>query len=144
MPPSGLPLLPDFIGQASSSVQEWASDVGATVKIKENTKAIGPAGSVVKQEPAPGQPLLAGQDIRITVVPLSSSQNSRFTYDIPKDAGEDVTIRIMARDNTGESQVYEGKHKGGTKVEIPIGINVTTRFRVYVDDLLKEEKVVEP
>lgn len=143
MPPAGLPLLPDFIGQASSSVQEWASGVGASVKIRENAKAIGPAGTVVKQEPEPGQPLLEGQDIRITVVPLSSSQSSRFTYSIPSDLG-DVTIRIMARDNTGESQVYEGKHKGGTKVEIPIGINVTTRFRVYVDDLLKEEKVVEP
>lgn len=143
MPPAGLPLLPDFIGQASSSVQEWAGGVGAAVKMKENAKAVGPAGTVVKQEPEPGQPLMEGQDIRITVVPLSSNSSSRFTYVVPRDAG-DVTVRIMARDNTGESQVYEGQHKGGAKVEIPIGIEVTTRFRVYLDDILKQEKVVEP
>jgi serine/threonine-protein kinase len=144
MPPLGLPLLPDFIGQASSSVQEWASGVGAQVKMKENAKAVGPAGTVVKQDPEPGQPLMEGHDIHITVVPLASSQSARFTYVVPASGPDEVTVRIMARDNTGESKVYEGKHRGGTKVEIPIGITVTTRFRVYVDDLLKEERVVEP
>jgi hypothetical protein len=118
--------------------------VGASVKTKEDAKAVGVAGTVVKQNPAAGQPLMEGEDVQITVVPLvAAGQSSRFTYQLPADSGE-VTVRIMARDNRGESKVYEGKHQGGTTVQVPIGINSTTRFRVYVNDVLKEERVVEP
>lgn len=143
MPPAGVPLLPDFTGQTADQVREWAGGVGASVKIKENPKAIGVSGTVVKQDPLPGQPLMENQDVRVTIVPLNSDQSTRLTYIVPTDAGE-VTVRVMARDNRGESQVYEGKHHGGAKLEIPIGVTVTTRFRIYVDDLLKEERVVEP
>lgn len=143
MPPAGLPLLPDFIGMTADEARQWASGVNASIKIKEDASAVGQSGSVVKQDPLPGQPLLEGQDIRITVVPINSGQSARLTYQIPSELGE-VTVRIMARDNRGESQIYEGKHRGGAVVEVPIGVNTTTRFRIYIDDLLKEERVVEP
>jgi eukaryotic-like serine/threonine-protein kinase len=142
LPPAGLPLLPNFIGQSAQAVESWAKDVGAKVKTREDAKAVGVSGSVVKQYPVAGQPLLEDQDVSIVIVPLDSG-GGRFTYKVPSDQGE-VTVRIMARDSRGESKVYEGKHKGKETVEIPIGVNTTTRFRVYVEDILKEERVVEP
>lgn len=143
LPPAGLPLLPSFIGKPARFAEEWAKDVGAKVKMREDPKAVGVSGTIVKQYPTAGQPLLEDQDVSIVIVPLESGQGSRFTYKVPSDS-DSVTVRIMARDNRGESKVYEGKHQGGQTVEIPIGINATTRFRVYVDDILKEERVVEP
>ncbi len=144
LPPAGAPLLPDFSGQTLDVVRSWAAGVRAEIHVKENPKAAGAAGTVVKQSPAPGQPLLEGEKVKITVVPLlSSGKGSRLTYLVPR--GEDeVTVRIVARDNRGESEVYEGRHEGGEKVEVPIGVNSTTRIRIYVNDVLKEEKVLEP
>jgi serine/threonine-protein kinase len=144
LPPAGLPLLPDFAGKSVDDVKTWAAGVSASVKVKEDPKAVGPLGSVAKQDPIAGQPLLEGEEVQVTIVPLvAAGQGARFTYKVPDGAG-DVTIRIMARDNRGESSVYEGKHKGGAVVEIPIGVNTTTRFRVYMNDVLQEERVVEP
>jgi eukaryotic-like serine/threonine-protein kinase len=141
--PVGLPLLPDFFGKTAEQTREWADGVNATVKIKEDAKAIGVAGTVVKQDPAPGQPLLEGQDVMVTIVAGVPGSKSRFSYQMPFDSTEAV-VRIMARNDQGETQVYEGKHKGGALLEVPVAVRTTTRFRVYVDDVLKEEKVVEP
>lgn len=142
-PPVGLPLLPDFIGKTADNARDWADGVNAVVKIKEDAKSVGAAGTIVKQDPPAGQPLLEDQDILITIVPVTGGLKSRFGYQVPSELGQ-VTIRIMARNDQGENQIYEGKHKGGSTVEVPAYVRTTTRFRVYVDDVLKEEKVVEP
>lgn len=143
-PPVGLPLVPDFIGKAVSVANEWAGGVNANVKVKEHAGAIGSAGTIVKQEPAAGQPLLEDQDIAVTIVPLAAGNSkSRFSYEVPGDQS-DATVRIMARNDQGESQIYEGRHKGGAVVEVPVQVKTTTRFRVYLNDVLKEERVIEP
>ncbi len=142
-PPVGLPLVPDFIGKTADNARDWASGVNATVKVKEDARSVGVAGTVVKQDPPAGQPLMEEQDILVTIVPVTGGLKSRFQYQVPADMGE-VTVRINARNTQGETQIYEGKHKGGSIVEVPAYVKTTTRFRVYVDDVLKEEKVVEP
>lgn len=141
-PPVGLPLVPDFMGQTPDQVKEWATGVNASVKVKEDSKAVGAAGTVVKQDPSAGQPLMEDQEIYVVVV-AATGNKTRFTFQVPSDVVE-ATIRINARDDKGESQVYEGKHKGGSVVEIPVSVTAPTRFRVYMDDVLKEEKVLEP
>ncbi|MCG3204543.1 MAG: hypothetical protein KCHDKBKB_01258 [Elusimicrobia bacterium] len=141
-PPVGLPLLPDFIGKSMEEVTQWATGVNAKVKIKEDPKAVGLTGTVVKQVPTPGQPLMEDQDVMVTIVSVSGAA-PRFTFSVPGDPVE-VTVKIMARNDKGESQIYEGRHKGGTLIEVPVAVTVPTRFRVYVDDVLKEERVVEP
>ena len=141
-PPAGLPLVPSFIGKSVDAANEWASGVNAVVKVKEDFKAVVVVGEIVKQDPLAGQPLLEDQDIFV-VVAAAKDQKSRFTYQVPPEITE-ATIRINARDDSGETQVYEGKHVGGTVVEIPVTIKTSTRFRIYVDDVLKDEKVIEP
>jgi len=143
-PPAGAPLLPDFYSQSAELVRDWAEDVGAQVLITEDEKAVGISGTVVRQDPVPGQPLLRGNKVRITIVPLlAASKGSRFKYSVPADRN-DVSVKIMARDNRGESQVYKGDHKGGDEIEVPISVNSTTRFRIYLNDTLEEERVIEP
>lgn len=142
-PPSGLPLAPDFSGKSSDEAAAWATSVGAPYRIKEEPKAIGAAGTVVRQEPPPGQPLLEGQELVLTIVPLSGGNAARLTFDVPSDV-DDAQVRVIARDNRGESQIYEGRHEGGESVDVPVAVNTTTRFRIYVNDVLQEERVVEP
>jgi beta-lactam-binding protein with PASTA domain len=136
-------LLPDFSGKPVDSAREWASGVNASVKVKEDAKAVGVAGTIVKQDPPAGQPLLEDQDVLVTIVPGVPGSKSRFSYQVPSDAG-DAVVRIMARNDQGETKIYEGKHKGGAVLEVPVSVKTTTRFRFYVDDVLKDEKVVEP
>ncbi len=142
-PPSGLPLAPDFSGKPSDEATKWAASVKAPLKIKEEPKAVGAPGTIVRQEPPAGQPLLEGQDLVVTIVPMGGGNASRLSFDVPSDVDE-ATVKVVARDNRGESEVYQGKHKGGEKVEVPVAIQTTTRFRIYVNDVLQEERVVEP
>lgn len=143
LPPAGAPMVPDFFGQNADAVNEWALGVNAKVRLREDAAAVGVAGTVVRQHPAAGQPLLEGETLAVTIVPLLASQGSRVNYQVPSEMGE-VTVRIVARDNRGESEVYRGKHAGGGIVEIPISVSAPTRVRIYVDDILQEERVVEP
>jgi serine/threonine-protein kinase len=143
MPPAGVPLLPNFVGQSAKEVRDWAQGVGVSVRIKEDMKALGAPGSVIKQDPLGGQPLLEGDDIQITIIPTSSGSGKRLTYQVPTDIQEAV-VRIVARDTKGENQIYEGKHGATSVVDVPVEIQSTTRFRIYVNDVLKEERVIEP
>ena len=142
-PPSGLPIAPDFIGKTGDDATKWGAGTKVGVKVKEDKTAAGVPGTVVRQEPASGQPVLEGQDLTVTIVPLTGGSASRLTFDVPTDVDE-ANVRVVARDNRGESTIYEGKHEAGAKVEVPVAVNTTTRFRIYVNDVLQEERVVEP
>jgi eukaryotic-like serine/threonine-protein kinase len=142
-PPSGLPIAPDLIGKMSDEATQWGTTTNVAVKIKEDRNALGSPGSIVRQTPAAGQPVLEGQDLVVTVVPLTGGTASRLSFEVPTDVDEAI-VRVVARDNRGESQIYEGKHQPGAKVEVPVAVNSTTRFRIYVNDVLQDERVVEP
>lgn len=145
LPPAGSPIAPDFIGQNLENAKEWAKGVNIKIKVKEDAKAVGSAGSIVKQKPSPGQPLLEGDELSLTIAPLmGGSQGSRVRAKIPSGAGGRVHLKIIARNNRGENEIYSGDHKGGDVVDVPVNINSTTRFRIYIDDVLQEEQVLEP
>lgn len=143
-PLDGAPIVPDFVGQRIGNARDWADGVGVQIQLKEDPKAAGVAGSVVKQIPSSGQTIQPGGVLKITVVPLiASDQGFRLSYNIPKEE-EFANIRIMARDNRGESEIYRGEHNGGDTIEIPMDVNSTTRVYIYVNEVLKDERVVEP
>jgi serine/threonine-protein kinase len=145
LPPAGSPIVPDLVGQNLDNAQQWAKDVNVKVKVKEDAKAAGAAGSIVRQKPAPGQPLLDGDELMVTVVPLAGgAQGARVRAKIPLGAGGRVHLKIIARNNRGENEIYSGEHKGGDVVDVPVNVNSTTRFRIYIDDVLQEEQVLEP
>ncbi|MCB4757612.1 MAG: PASTA domain-containing protein [Elusimicrobia bacterium] len=142
-PPAGAPVAPDFTGQPVEQVQSWAAQEGIKINVSEDPAAVGSTGSVVRQQPIPGQPLIYGK-LSVTIVPvISGEQGYRFNYTIPANEGE-VDVRIKARNAQGEFEVYKGKHKGGDKLQIPMTIQSTTRARIYLNDRLKQERVIEP
>ncbi|OVE75902.1 hypothetical protein BVX98_06750, partial [bacterium F11] len=141
--PAGSVIVPNFIEKRIDTVEDWAAQLGIKVKMKEDPKAIGRAGIVVKQRPLPDQPLI-DEAFFVTIVPLlASEQGFRFSYKVPRGLGESE-IRIQARSNRGEYDVYHGQHHGGYLIEVPMDIDSTTRVRVYIDGDLKHERVIEP
>jgi eukaryotic-like serine/threonine-protein kinase len=142
-PPSGLPIAPDLGGKTADEVNRWSRESKIEVTIREDKSAGGIPGTVVKQVPAPGQPILEEQALIVTIVPLSGGTASRLTLEVPSDV-DTASVRVVARDSRGESEVYEGRHAGGSKVDVPVAVNTTTRFRIYINDILQEERVVEP
>lgn len=142
-PPSGLPIAPDLGGKTADEVNKWSAEAKLEVAIKEDKAAAGIPGTVIRQVPAPGQPILEGQVLTVTVVPLTGGTASRLSLEVPTDV-DTAVVRVVARDSRGESEVYEGKHPGGATVDVPVAVNSTTRFRIYINDVLQEERVVEP
>jgi len=144
-PPQGLPVAPDFAGQTFENVKNWADSNSVKIDLKEDAKAMGAPGTVVQQSPQAGQPILPREKLKITVVPLLSSQQGfRLNYKVPDDFSGSVEVKMVARDNRGESEIYNGEHTAGQTVEIPINVTSTTRVRIYVNGLLKDERVLEP
>jgi len=144
MPPAGAPIAPDLIGKQLKEAQDWADGVSIKVRVNEDSKAVGVSGTVVKQNPAPGQPLLEGDELEVVIVPAgSAAQGYRFNYQVPNEPGIQQ-LRVIARDAAGEKELYKGEHEGGQVVEFPMHVTSTTRLRTYVNDVLKDERVVEP
>lgn len=142
-PPSGLPIAPDLGGKTTDDANAWGTANKVNVKVKEDQSAAGKPGAIIRQEPPPGQPVLEGQDLTVTIVPLTGGTASRLTFEVPTDV-DVAMVKVVARDNRGESTIYEGKQEPGAKVEVPVAVNTTTRFRIYINDVLQEERVVEP
>lgn len=141
--PAGIPVVPDFMGQSIDAVREWAKTAGIKLNIKEDAKAVGSPGTVVKQDPNAQQPAVR-KEIRVVIVSLlASEKGARISYRVPEEEGPSL-VRMVARDNRGESEVYAGEHHGGELVEVPLNVNATTRVRIYVNGLLKDERVIEP
>ncbi len=145
MPPAGAPIAPDLIGQHLDNAQEWARGMNVKIKVREDAKAAGSAGSIIKQKPLAGQPLLDGDELTVTIVPLAGgAQGARVRAKVPLNAGSRIQVKIIARNNRGEKEIYNSEHKGGDVVDVPVSVNSATRFRIYFDDVLQEEQVLEP
>ncbi len=144
-PPAGLPVVPDFTGKSVEEVRSWVESNGVKLDVKEDAKAAGASGSVVVQYPLAGQPVLPRENLKVTIVPLlSSGQGFRLTYKVPEDIHGSAEVKMVARDSRGESEVYNGQHAAGQSIEIPVNVTTTTRVRIYVNGLLKDERVLEP
>lgn len=142
LPPAGAPTVPDFVGHPVDKAKEWAAGVNAEVKVWEDPKGVGTPGTVLKQNPPAGQPLVEGQPFHLSIVPMNA-QGAAFQYQVPAEKGQ-VTVRLIARDSRGESEIYKKVQKGGDLIAIPMSVTSTTRVRVYVDEVLVDEKVIEP
>jgi serine/threonine-protein kinase len=143
-PPAGVPLVPGFIGRPAAEAEAWAQSVNAPLKTNEDKTAQGAPGTISAQKPVAGQPVMPGDTVEITVIPGQVAPESNFLrFDVPAGTG-DVAVRATVRDNDGERQIYRESQPAGTTINIPLSVKSTSRVRIYVDDVLKEERVVEP
>jgi serine/threonine-protein kinase len=66
--PDGAMIIPNFLGRSVSEVRKWTETNNIGLQIREQTIVGGTPGTVTKQVPSVGQPVLEGDKVRVTVV----------------------------------------------------------------------------
>ncbi len=61
------PPLPDFRGQDQQTIQQWASQNGITLNVRQDTGSSQPQGTITGQSPAPGTPITVNETVTIGV-----------------------------------------------------------------------------
>jgi hypothetical protein len=99
---------------------------------------------VIEQVPLADQALQEGTVVRVVATPAAAGSAGavRLRYEVP--SGNDrVQLRMVARDESGEHEIFRGERNGGDAVEVPVPGAGPTRVRIFLNDLLVDERIVE-
>jgi serine/threonine-protein kinase len=141
-PPDNVKLVPDLKNKKLEEVQAWARSAGVSLVVQESTSSAALPGEVIGQNPLPDQALQAGMRIQIFVSPGGHRGNSvQIQYAVPQGSGK-AQVRVVARDEAGEHEIFKGDRDPGETLNIPLVPNGPTRVRIYLNDVLVDEKIV--
>lgn len=141
-PPDNVKLMPDFRNKSVEEIRAWAREEGYALGIKESTSSVTLSGLVLDQDPLPDQPLTPGMSIRAVTSPMKSSSSAvHLRYEIPRGTDK-VQVRIVTRDELGEHEIFKGEENAGDVLDIPLSSAGPTRARIFINDVLVDEKVV--
>jgi beta-lactam-binding protein with PASTA domain len=101
-------------------------------------------GQVIRQTPEANTPVLEGSEVALVVSngPGPPTQTARVWVDVPDD-GSDHVVRVMVLDSRGTTQVYLETHPPGDRVRLDdVRFLGKGKIQVYVDDVLREQKLV--
>jgi hypothetical protein len=62
-----------------------------------------------------------------------------FRYEVPQGAG-DKQIRLTIQDDKGEQELFRGSRAPGSKLELPINPKGNARIRIFINNILVEER----
>lgn len=144
-PPANVKLMPDWSGRNIDDVKKWADENAFQLEIRREEYLGFAEGSVIRQEPAPDSEI--SSDTRLVFVVSSSnvsegSVDKTFYYEIPQGGG-DRQLRLTLIDDDGEKLVFKGLRPPGSKLELPINPKGRAKVRVFINDILVEEREVK-
>lgn len=142
-PPEGTLLMPDFTNRPFALAKQWAKDANVAYTSTEEMSEILP-GIVLRQTPAPDSPL--GEKAAVSFVVAKSSSTSAkevqwVRYEVPAGSSS-VRVRVVLRDDAGEQEVFNAQRSPGALVEVAVNPQGPARARVFVDDVLIEERTL--
>ncbi|MDF1536900.1 MAG: PASTA domain-containing protein [bacterium] len=139
-------LLPDLTGLPMDvvldTIRGWGLKSG---RISEVGSEELPPGTVMTHVPAPGSPVTAGQSVHLTVtrIPPPPEPATMVLYRYSAPTGLlDRTVAIVLDTGDGERTVWEDVVPAGSSIAVPVPVSGTGVLRVYVDEVLHEEKQV--
>ncbi|MBI4372016.1 MAG: PASTA domain-containing protein [Elusimicrobia bacterium] len=141
-PPAGVTLMPDFQRKTVGAVQAWAAGAGMRVDVRVDASSPFPAGTVLTQSPAPDAALSPDAAILVTASGRPSAVQGAvrtFRYQLGP-GGSDSQVRILLADRYGERELFNGLRGPGAKVEVPVESSGGGRVKIYVNDVLVEER----
>ena len=137
-------LLPDLTGGDIVAATEALQSSGLKVgRIRYSATGDSIPGTVLEQDPAPGRPVLPGEEVALTVQRADSGDSDRRTYTVynyqlpQKHSG---TVRVMLENSDGERQIYLRSHRGGQTISLLVQVVGRTTIRIYLADELVEVK----
>lgn len=144
-PPDGMVLMPAFTGKTITEAMQWGQQNSLTVTVRDDPGHTGPPGIIYRQDPAPDTDCAGLQEMIVYAVggaPAAPVAGGKmFYYEIPQ-GGDSRSIRLLLRDNFGESEIFNGVKEPGTKLSIPINPQGKARVRVFMNNILVEEQEV--
>ncbi len=149
-PPEGILLMPDFIGKNLTEVNKWAKENNINFEIIERKHETSSEEIVLEQEPQPDTILTMDTKIVITVpkssyIPelLTEEKPTRlFHYEVPQGSKE-KKIRIILIDSNGEKEIFSGMRTPGSKIDIPYTKEGKAKIRIFLNDILIEERELQ-
>lgn len=144
-PAEGIILVPKWVGSNVADARAWAEKNRVTIEVREQPDSSVPPGTVLHQEPAPDGDITVQKNLVISVAAEGGAgitAGEKFYYEIPQ-GGEDRHVRLMMLDENGEHEIFQGTRSPGSKLEIPINPQGNARVRVFINNVLVEEREVK-
>lgn len=141
-PPDDILLMPKFINKDIDEVRKWGSDNQIDIEIKQETSSIEPSGTVIRQDIPPDTEITRGQKVVVWVADYSDDKTEtgkRFYYEIPQGSG-DRLVKLTMVDDNGEKEIFNGTKSPGTKIDIPINPEGKAKIRIFINNILVEER----
>ncbi|MFH1958342.1 MAG: PASTA domain-containing protein [bacterium] len=135
----GFLVMPYVVGKSSSEALNVLQEIGFDVSEQEiviNDTAA--PGTVIKQEPAPGEMLSDEVYIKLFISHLSQKENIKRTgyvfFEVPQDI-KARNVKIVIRDSVGRRTVYENVEQPGKKISFEVEIIGKAYAMFYLDDV---------
>jgi beta-lactam-binding protein with PASTA domain len=142
-------VMPDLRGHPQSTANEMAASIGLRVeKIRYMDRPEARAGSVVLQQPAPGQRVMTGQGVELVLAKRESTPTSSvgtftlFQHRMPAGVGP-RRVQIIVANADEQRQVFDQMRESGGEVRVLVKVKGQTVAKVYYDGVLVEEKSIE-
>jgi beta-lactam-binding protein with PASTA domain len=139
-------LLPDLTGfpmdVVLDTIRGWGLKAGRVAEVGSQEL---PPGTVTVLVPAPGSAVTQGQSVHLTVtrMPAPPEPATVILYQYTAPTGLlDRTLTLVLDTGDGERTVWEDVVPAGSSISIPVPVSGHGVLRVYVDELLHEEKTV--
>jgi serine/threonine-protein kinase len=142
-------VMPDLRGQSQSAANDLAAAIGLRVeKVRYMDRPEVRAGSVVNQQPAPGQRVLGGQGVELVLAKRESTPSGSvgtftlFQHRVLSGTGP-RRVQIIVVNADEQRQVFDQVREAGGEVRVLVRVKGQTVAKVYYDGVLIEEKRIE-
>ena len=142
-------VMPDLRGQPQYVANEIAASIGLRVeKVRYIDRPEVRAGSVVVQQPAPGQRVMGGQGVELALAKRESTPTSSvgtftlFQHRVQAGTGS-RRVQIIVSNADERRQVFDQVREPGGEVRVLVKVKGETVAKVYYDGVLVEEKRIE-
>ncbi|MEI6157954.1 MAG: PASTA domain-containing protein [Atribacterota bacterium] len=136
-----LATVPDLVGLKIDEARRLLAQTNLGVgSIEEVSNPDQNPGIILEQNPAPGQPVTAGQQVSLKVSKaVEDLQDLHLKFGLP-DARVPITVKIVVKDDLGERVIYEQQHQGGEAVEISSKTKGKGKVLIYLNGYYYWEK----
>jgi len=142
-------VMPDLRGQPQYIANEIAASIGLRVeRVRYIDRPEAPAGSVVVQQPPPGQRVMGGQGVELGLAKRESTPTSSvgtftlFQHRVQEGTGE-RRVQIVVSNADERRQVFDQVREPGGEIRVLVKVKGETVAKVYYDGVLVEEKRIE-
>jgi len=142
-------VMPDVRGQPQYIASEITASIGMRVeRVRYLDRPEAPAGSVVVQQPPPGQRVMAGQGVELGLAKRESTPTSSvgtftlFQHRVQAGTGA-RRVQVVVSNADERRQVFDQLREPGGEVRVLVKVKGETVATVYYDGVAVEEKRIE-